>query len=316
MIKPIISASRRTDIPAFYSEWLINRVRAGYCCYPNPLYPKKIHHVSLRPADIAGFVFWTRWAKPMLPSLACLDERGDTYYFLYTLLNYPRTVEKRTPVVEDAIADFCRLSQRLGKHRVIWRYDPIIIGGELTPQWHVEVFRNLLGRIAPYTDTVIVSVVDPYQKTVKGFKKADLAISFPPSGYVDLFGEIVRLAQDQGIKVQSCAEEALSVPGVERGGCVDGRRIQLLSGQKVTGALHRQRPGCLCVRSVDIGANNTCSFGCCYCYATSNAQKAMEQQRNHNPNWNAITGHHKDLEPEPNDSKDSTPAPSQPGLPL
>ncbi len=123
----IVSASRRTDIPAFYSEWLMQRIRHGFCTYPNPFRSGQIHRVSLLPEDVAGFVFWTRHATPLLPHLNALDNAGFAYYFLYSILGYPHTLEPHSPSLDAATKAFCELASRLGSQRIIWRYDPVIL---------------------------------------------------------------------------------------------------------------------------------------------------------------------------------------------
>ena len=134
--KSVISASRRTDIPAFYSEWFMNRVRAGFCAYPNPLYQQKFYKVSLLPEDVLGFVFWTRNASPLLPHLSELDQLGFAYYFQYTVLGYPKTIDPRSPLLEVAIPSFQALSKQIGKSKVFWRYDPIVFNEIVTLSWH------------------------------------------------------------------------------------------------------------------------------------------------------------------------------------
>ena len=129
----IVSASRRTDIPAFYAEWFMNRVRAGTCDVPNPFNPQQVARVSLQPDEVDGIVFWTRHPRPLFPHLAELDKRGYRYYFQYTLLDNPRLIDPKVPPLETSLATFRELAERVGPDRVVWRYDPI-------------VFSNVTGR--------------------------------------------------------------------------------------------------------------------------------------------------------------------------
>ncbi|MCX8024216.1 MAG: DUF1848 domain-containing protein, partial [Thermanaerothrix sp.] len=121
----IISASRRTDIPAFYTPWFIHRVRAGYCTVPNPFNHNQVSYVSLKPEDVDIIVFWTRNPAPLIPYLGELDARGLRYYFQYTIMENPRTIDKKSPPLQPAIETFVELSEKIGDERVIWRYDPI-----------------------------------------------------------------------------------------------------------------------------------------------------------------------------------------------
>ena len=289
-VKQIISVSRRTDIPAFYSKWFINRVREGYANYPNPIYPKRIHTVSLSPETVAGFVFWTRNPKPLMPHLEELDNLGFAYYFQYTVVNYPKNIEPHSPQLDKAIKTFAELSRRIGKNKVIWRYDPIIINTDgLDVSWHKENFRKILHELSEFTEKVIVSIVDPYEKTKRQIGDEQSGTQYEPNEYKDLLSWIVKQATGAGIIVQSCGEALLSVKGIEKGACVDANLMEHISGSKVSKARHNQRDGCLCHRSVDIGVNNTCGFGCKYCYAT-NHEQAVKAIRLHKPRWKCLTG--------------------------
>jgi hypothetical protein len=276
----IVSASRRTDIPAFYAEWFMQRVKKGFCTYPNPFRTNQIHRVSLLPEDVAGFVFWTRHAAPMHPHLQTLDRAGFAYYFLYSILGYPRTLEPRSPSTAIATKTFCELASRLGNERVIWRYDPVILTAELTPDWHRQNFRTIADKLYGKTTRVIVSIVDPYRKTQTRIgKQDDGQVRYDIPAYCELLAELAELAAERDMQMQSCAEPELTVPGVQQAACVDAELLERLSGRKISHAHHRQRPGCLCHRSVDIGINNTCGFGCAYCYATQNHTRAQEAAR-------------------------------------
>jgi len=290
MKKKIISASRRTDIPAFYSEWFRNRIDSGYCVYPNPFYPKQFHKVDLRPEAVAGFVFWTRHAGPIMPLLPALDSRGYTYYFQYTLVNYPGNIDPRSPSPDVARRTFRELSQMIGKEKVVWRYDPIILGDHLDENWHKDNFQRILDAIRNYTQCLVVSIVDPYRKTRR--RLAGKEVAYNAEAYADILGWIAKRSVERGIQIQSCAEPDLSVEGIEPGPCVDALLLAETAGQPLTESpkLHKQRKGCLCHQSIDIGVNNTCGFGCPYCYATSDHETALENLKNHNPTWSCITG--------------------------
>ncbi len=292
-MKPkIISVSRRTDVPAFYTPWFVNRIREGYCVYPNPLYPRKYYRVSLRPQDVLGIVFWTRHPSPLTPYLDELDAAGFTYYFQYTVVGYPKTIDLRSPSLSIAARTFKELSGRIGPDRVIWRYDPIILNRELTFAWHRDNFRRIADIIAPDTHRVVVSIVDPYARTQRRVGTPDDGVKYAPEDYTELLHMIVSEASDRGIRVQSCAEASLRVEGITPGSCVDASLIHTLSGRTTPARwrMHKQREGCLCSESVDIGVNESCGFGCQYCYATKNHARALDTLKKHRPEWNCITG--------------------------
>jgi hypothetical protein len=258
----------------------MQRVAEGFCTYPNPFRTNQIHRVSLLPDDVAGFVFWTRHAAPMHPHLQTLDRAGFAYYLLYSILGYPRSLEPRSPSKAIATKAFGELASRLGPERVIWRYDPVILTTELTPDWHRQNFRAIADKLRGKTTRVIVSIVDPYHKTQARIgKQDDSQVRYDIPAYCELLAELADLAAERDMQMQSCAEPELTVPGVQQAACVDAELLERLSGRKISHAHHRQRPGCLCHRSVDIGINNTCGFGCAYCYATQNHTRAQEAAR-------------------------------------
>jgi len=156
----IISASRRTDIPAFYAEWLMNRVRAGFCDVPNPVNPKQVSRVSLAPADVDVVVFWTRNAEPLLLHLPELDQRGFKYYFLYTVMNNPRALDPSVRGLDRATATFREVARRIGPERVVWRYDPIVVTDRTDPEFHLAQFARIRDRLDAATRRCVVSFAD------------------------------------------------------------------------------------------------------------------------------------------------------------
>ncbi len=291
MSEKIISASRRTDIPAFYTPWLMNRIHAGFCVYPNPLYPHKFYRVSLRKQDVLGIVFWTRHPAPLIPHLPELDKAGFAYYFQYTVVGYPRTIDVRSPSLDAAIKTFCDLSRHIGPDRTIWRYDPIILNRELTTSWHQDNFRRIADALAQATHRLVVSIIDPYARTQRRVGTSDDGVAYSPDAYVALLRWIVAEAAARSLRVQSCAESSLAVTGITPGSCVDAALLYSLAGRQPPSRLrlHKQREGCLCHQSVDIGVNDSCGFGCLYCYATTSHDRAMETLKRHQSEWTCIT---------------------------
>jgi len=289
----IISASRRTDIPAFYAEWFINRIRAGYCTVPNPFNPEQVAHVSLMPEDVDVIVFWTRNPRPLYPHLAELDERGYRYYFQYTLLNNPPPLDPKSPPLETSLRTFEELARRTGPERVIWRYDPIVFTTLTGPDFHQESYTHIARALRGYTRRSVISLMDLYPKTKKRLsgmveQGAELLpVSYPSEAWFpELMHSLAQIATDNAMEIVSCAEEIDLAPfGVHPGKCVDDEYIQRIFGIDVTHAKDpSQRRACGCVVSKDIGMYNSCLFGCSYCYATSNFEKARENFGKHDPN--------------------------------
>ncbi|HHT27052.1 MAG TPA: DUF1848 domain-containing protein, partial [Firmicutes bacterium] len=158
----IISVSRRTDIPAFFSDWFMAQVRAGYCFVPNPMRPSQVSKVSLLPEDVECMVFWSKSPAPLLRHLPELDARGFKYYFLFTLNGYPRILEPYLPDTSMLINSFVELAQTIGPAKVIWRYDPIIISAATPYQYHVQHFAYLAQELRGSTERVVVSIFDWY----------------------------------------------------------------------------------------------------------------------------------------------------------
>jgi len=161
----IISASRRTDIPAFYSEWFINRIRAGWCFVPNPLNYDQLAYVSLKPEDVDAIVFWSKNPAPIISHLNELDTMGFRYYFQFTLNAYPKVLEPRIPEFSKRIRTFRELGSKLGPMRVIWRYDPIIISNHTPIDFHIAAFSKIATSVKGSTHRVMISFADYYNKT-------------------------------------------------------------------------------------------------------------------------------------------------------
>jgi hypothetical protein len=295
----IISASRRTDIPAFYTEWFINRIRSGYCTVPNPFNREQISRVSLLPEDVDVIVFWTRNPKPLFPYLDELDQRGYRYYFQYTLLGYPREIDTKSPNREAAITIFQELAQCIGPEHLIWRYDPIVFSQLTGIQYHLENYAQIAGELYGSTFRSVISVMDLYAKIRKRVEKMNaqgvgvVDYTGNPSQHFDnLMESFVRMAAGNGMQIQSCAEELdLTVYGIQPGKCIDDDYIQTTFGIEVG---HKkdpsQRKACGCVVSKDIGMYDSCLFGCQYCYATGNFERAREHYEQHDPKSPSLVG--------------------------
>ncbi len=296
--RKIISASRRTDIPAFYSKWFMNRIGAGYCTVPNPFNANQVSYVSLKPQDVQVIVFWTRNPKPLIKDLPDLDKKGYKYYFQYTILGYPKLIDPKSPPIEDAIKIFQELSELIGKDRVVWRYDPILYSNETPLGWHINQLSSLIEKLKRYTKRLVISFIDPYRKTKIRMDKetgSDFHLApdaFELSAYNQLIGWIGREANSAGLEVQTCAEDAdLEQLGIKHGKCIDDELISKICGITVSKRKDpSQRKQCGCIVSKDIGVNNTCLFGCKYCYATSSVKAAENNFKKHDTNSPSLIG--------------------------
>lgn len=263
----ILSASRRTDIPNYYSEWLARRFRAGFLCVRNPMNFRQVSRIALNPDVIDCIVFWTKNPAPMLPYL---DEyRRYMYYFQFTLTGYGKDIEPGLPDKRRIlIPAFCELADRIGRDRVIWRYDPIFLSDHYTLDYHVKAFTRIAEALAGRTRRVVISFLDDYEKTKRNMKGINIQ-GLTKEKMRRLAHSFAVIAGRYGMEIQTCAEKIdLSEYGITHGSCIDREYIEHLLGCRLrSGKDHGQRPECRCMESVEIGSYHTCRNGCRYCYA-------------------------------------------------
>lgn len=266
----IISVSRRTDIPSYYSEWFFNRLKAGYAYVRNPMNPHQISEVASSPEVVDGIVFWTKNPTPMLNRLHELQDYA--YYFQFTLTPYGADVERNVPSKDGIIIPaFQKLSSMIGREQVVWRYDPILLSDKYTMQYHIKHFRLLCGRLADYTEKCTISFLDLYKNIQR--RIAPLGIRPPEPGQAEELAEYFSgIAKEHGIDIDTCAEEMeLGKYGITHASCIDRRRLERIGNIKLDiGRDKNQRAACSCVSSIDLGAYHTCKNGCVYCYANFN----------------------------------------------
>ncbi|WP_442765777.1 DUF1848 family protein [Sulfurospirillum cavolei] len=295
----IISASRRTDIPAFYSEWFINRIREGYVLNKNPFNANQIKKIILTPYHVDAIVFWTRNPKPLMKYLDELDEKGFKYYFQYTITGYPRELEKHTPHPMKAIETFTELSEKIGKEKVIWRYDPIIFTEYTHFDEHVRLFEKISTHLESKTDKVVISFADPYKKILKkleSLKYQDILEN--KNALYELAKTLSNIAKSKNMLIESCSEVIdLNFCNIQHGKCIDDELIEKLFNLNLNIDKDKnQRKECGCVQSVDIGMYNTCAHGCSYCYATYSNTTVEKNRVIHNPNSPFLAGNLEDLD--------------------
>lgn len=292
----IISASRRTDIPAFYHRWFMNRIHDGFLLTRNPFNANQVSRVSLRPKDVDVIVFWTRNPSKLLHELPELDRLGYRYYFQYTITGYPRTIEKAVPKPSMAIETFSQLSNLIGKNKVVWRYDPILISNQVDIDEHKRLFYKIANLLAGKTERVVISFSDFYKKTEKNlgilenFSYSDITKN--KEQLLELSSFMSEVANQNGMTIRSCAEHVdISSVGVEHGKCIDDVLINNLFGLSINNEKDKgQREECGCVRSIDIGMYNTCLHECSYCYATFSQKNVINNKRKHDENSPFLIG--------------------------
>lgn len=277
----IISVSRRTDIPAFYSEWFFNRIKEGFVYVVNPMNLKQVSKIELTPQKVDCFVFWTKDATPMIDRL---DEIKDfKYYFQYTITPYDKEVEKGILDKKKIIESFKKLSDKIGKEKVILRYDPILLSKKYTIEYHCKAFDKLCSQLYKYTEKCVISFIDLYKKTERNTKELNLL----PMNFDDIekvSKEISLIASKYGLSVETCSEGYdLTEFKINKGKCIDDRLISKIIGYNIDVKKDdTQRDICGCVKSIDIGQYNTCKHNCLYCYANFNYAQVEENYKLHN----------------------------------
>ena len=279
----IISASRKTDIPAYYSEWFINRIKAGFAYSRNPMNAHQISRIPLDPEVVDCIVFWTKNPIPMIPRL---DELKDyTYYFQFTLTGYGRDMEANLPdKKKELIPAFKQLSDKIGAERVIWRYDPIAFNETYTPEYHLNAFSQIAEELNGYTEKCVISFVDMYSKIQKNMQ--EMSVGEMTEEEMRAFAkELVSVTKENNMVLATCAEKIdLSDLGIEHNACIDAAVIERICGGTLKAKKDpSQRQECQCVESREIGSYNTCANGCRYCYANFSPASVRENMAKYDP---------------------------------
>jgi hypothetical protein len=262
----IISASRRTDIPAYYSEWFFNRIKEKFVYVRNPMNIRQVSVINLDPELVDCIVFWSKNPKPMIDNLDLLKDYK--FYFQFTLTPYEQDVEVKLPSKLEIIETFKKLSDMISPQKVIWRYDPILINKKYNIAYHIDKFENMASVLKGYTEKVTFSFIDFYKKITENIKLLEITeISTEEKNIIAK--NFSRIAKNNNLLIDTCAEDIdLSKYGITHARCIDDKLISKITGNNLQVEKDKnQRLECGCVKSIDIGEYNSCSNGCVYCYA-------------------------------------------------
>ena len=281
----IISASYKTDVPAFYGPWFMDRLSAGSCRMRNA-YGGQVYDVALDRESVDGFVFWTRNARPFLPALAEVRRRSYPFIVHYTITGYGRLLEPSVPGAEAMVGAARRIAQDHGPRCLVWRYDPIFLSSQTPVAFHLRQFRRLAEQLSGATDEVVVSFAHLYRKTTRNLaalgRAAGLTWEDPPLAQKqEMVSALTEIAELNGMRLTLCAQPDLGSGAAAR--CIDADRLGEVAGHAIAAEARGNRPGCLCHRSRDIGEYDTCPHGCAYCYAVSSKRAARRRFRRHDP---------------------------------
>lgn len=274
----ILNTGSRTDIPSYYSDWFYNRIKAGYVLVRNPYYPSQITKYLLNPEVIDMIVFCTKNPLPMLDQIFLLSA-FDTYWFV-TITPYGKEIEPFVPPKEQVIHSFQHLSKIVGTERISWRYDPIFITEQYSTAWHIEQFGQMTKALAGYTSQCVVSFIDLYERTLRNFQGVRSVTRLEQEKLIAAFSEI---AKENGLQIHLCCENAdLVRENVDADGCMSKSVLEKALGCKLQVPKRKTaRQECSCLLGADIGAYNTCSHGCLYCYANHDRNTVAKNRKLH-----------------------------------
>lgn len=297
----IISASYKTDIPTFYGEWFIRRLRAGYCKMINP-YGRQVYRVPLDRDSVGGFVFWTKNIAPFLKVLPEVRERGFPFVVQHTINGYPRVLETQVVDARRSVEAARQVSELYQPRALVWRYDTIVTSSITPFDFHVENFGRLARDLAGATDEVVVSFAQVYKKTKRnldiGAREGRFSWSDPPdSEKRRLLEALVPIAREHRMQLTVCSQRGLIVDGSADARCVDAHRVEDVAGTPVKARLKGNRKDCGCFESRDIGDYDTCPHGCLYCYAVQNRELALSRYKQHDPDSEFLFTPPSDLHP-------------------
>ena len=285
----IINTGSRTDIPAYFSEWFYNRIREDYVLTRNPYYPQQVTRLSLSPEVVDCLCFCTKNPEPMLSRLAELDDYGQ--FWFVTITPYGKDIEPGVPDKKQVMASFQKLSRKVGKHAIGWRYDPIFLTEKYSMEYHLQAFEQMAQTLYGYTGQCVISFIDLYEKTKKNFPGVRAVCREDQEKITEAFVEI---AGRYDMQIYTCLEsEHLAQFGVDTSGCMTQKVIERAIGQNldVPKSLSAAREGCRCLLGSDIGMYNTCGHGCLYCYANYDMDTVRKNRRIHDPQSPLLIGH-------------------------
>lgn len=284
----IINTGMRTDIPAFYTPWFLNRLREGFVLVRNPYRPEQVTRYRLSPDVVDLIGFCTKDPAPLLPHLDALEPYGQ--YWFVTITPYGWDIEPGVPPVERVLESFRQLSDQVGADGVGWRYDPIFLSDKYTLDFHRRAFAKMAEALAGYTHACVISFIDLYPKVTRNFPEA------LPVGREDrlaLGQYMIQIARANGMVLRPCGEGSELAPyGADCGGCMTLEILEKALGEEIRAPKMRgARKECSCHITCDIGAYDTCAHLCRYCYANTSREAVLQNRKRHDPRSPLLIGH-------------------------
>ena len=283
----IINTGQRTDIPAFYADWFVNRLKAGFVLVRNPYNPRSVTRYRLSPEVVDLIGFCTKNPAPMLPHMDLLRPYGQFWYV--TITPYGKEIEPGVPDKREVLDSFRRLSDAVGADRMGWRYDPVFISGEYPAERHIRAFEYMAQTLSGYTHTAVISFVDLYEKTKRNFPEVRPVTA---EQRLLLGKAFVEIAGQYGMTVRPCGEgDELARFGADCSGCMTVAMYEQALGRRLkVPKTAPARKECACYLGGDIGAYNTCGHLCRYCYANYDAATVRKNLAAHDPESPLLIG--------------------------
>lgn len=275
----IINTGQRTDIPAFYSKWFINRIREGYVLVRNPYYPSLVTKFLLNPDVVDVIGFCTKNPRPMFKYLDELKPFGQFWYISIT--GFDKDIEPNVPSIDQVIEDFKFLSDKVGKNAIALRYTPIIINEKYTLQRHIDTFEYITSKLEGYTSLAVFGFVDIYDKLKRNHPEI---IDCDDSLKIIIAKEFLKIANKHHMELRLCSKEKwLSSYGIDVNGCMRLEDYERAIGFSLTPTkkMEARRGYCTCYLSNDIGSYNSCLHLCSYCYANGNSNLVLSNFKKH-----------------------------------
>lgn len=284
----IINTGQRTDIPAFYSEWFMNRLKEGFVCVRNPFHPENISRYELNPEVVDCIGFCTKNPAPMLPHLNEIRDFGQFWYV--TITGYGKEIEPNVPAYENVIESFKKLSAVVGENATGWRYDPIFISDTYTIDYHLDLFEHIAEKLAGTTHIAVISFIDIFRKVTRNFS----GIKPVSKEQRMLLGRgLTAIAKKYQMKLYPCGEgDELAIYGADCSGCMTAPIYEKAIGCHLNLPKGREnRTECICYLACDIGQYDTCLHLCRYCYANKEKELVRQNYRLHDPASPLLIGH-------------------------
>ena len=285
----IINTGQRTDIPAFYSKWFINRIKEGYVLVRNPYYPKNVTKFKLdsKVVDVIGFC--TKNPRPMLKYLDDLKDFGQFWYISIT--GFDSDYEPNVPPINQVISDFKYLSNKIGKNKVAWRYTPIIIDEKYTLKRHIETFEYIASELDGYTNLAVFGFIDIYPKLLKNHPEIK---DTDDQSKIEIAKRFLDIANKHHMDLRLCSKEKwLKEYGIDVDGCmrIEDYERSISSKLDIKQKMEARKGYCACYLSNDIGTYNSCPHLCRYCYANGDKNLIMYNYHQHDENSPLLIGH-------------------------